>query len=164
MKYWNYFKYLIRHKWYVMLYCFRFGLYCRGLIHDLDKFLLSSFIPYAEYAWRLGSGVSLPEGLYMESNNTEFNAQWLKHRKNSKHHWQYWAYGTPREMDSNSILEMYCDWMGAMRCNGKGYKELKTWYAETRESRRLNERTLEIVDKLMQYKNEERRVKGNDIR
>lgn len=48
-KYWKYFKYVIRHKWYVLIECFKKGQYWRGITHDLSKFLPDEFIPYAKY-------------------------------------------------------------------------------------------------------------------
>lgn len=133
------------------------------------------FIIYARYAWKNGEKNALPEGFTMKIKDSEFSREWFKHRTQNKHHWQYFVekrllreeglggLWNPDPMDSKSILEMYCDWMGAMRCKGQGYKELKVWYADTRESRRLNERTLEIVDKLMQYKNEDHAVRNKKM-
>jgi len=48
-KYILYLKYIIRHKWYVGIECFKMGVYWRGITHDLSKFLPSEFIPYAKY-------------------------------------------------------------------------------------------------------------------
>jgi len=146
-----------------MLYCFKFNLYWEGIVHDLDKFLPWRFVVYARYAWTNGERKALPEGLFIATEYSEFNEEWLKHRESNKHHWQYWVYGSLREMDSKSILEMYCDWMGAMRCKGEGYEELKVWYADTRGSRRINEKTLKVIDKLMQYKNEDHAVRNKKV-
>ena len=49
MKYIKYLRYLIIHKFWVFIYCCQYGLYWRGIIHDLSKFLPSEFIPYANY-------------------------------------------------------------------------------------------------------------------
>jgi len=38
MRYLKYLKYLLRHKWFVMLECFKEGLFWLGLTHDLSKF------------------------------------------------------------------------------------------------------------------------------
>jgi len=48
-KYKQYLSYLIRHKWFVMLECFKEGLYWQGIIHDLSKFLPSKLFPYANF-------------------------------------------------------------------------------------------------------------------
>ena len=43
MKYIKYLRYLIIHKFWVFIYCCQYGLYWRGIIHDLSKFLPSEF-------------------------------------------------------------------------------------------------------------------------
>lgn len=45
----KYLGYLLRHKWYVGIECFKRGLYWRGIKHDWSKFLPSEFVPYANY-------------------------------------------------------------------------------------------------------------------
>ena len=47
--YYKYLQYVIKHKYYVMIECFKVGLYWRGLVHDMSKFRPSEFIPYARY-------------------------------------------------------------------------------------------------------------------
>ena len=48
-KHFQYASYVIRHKWFVMLACFRMGLYWRGIKHDLSKLLPSEWVPYTNY-------------------------------------------------------------------------------------------------------------------
>ena len=48
-KYTKYLNYVLRHKWYVMIECFKRGQYWRGIMHDMSKFRPSEFIPYAIY-------------------------------------------------------------------------------------------------------------------
>ena len=43
---WEYFKKVCRHKWHVGRACFRYGLYWRGIVHDLSKFSRAEFGPY----------------------------------------------------------------------------------------------------------------------
>jgi hypothetical protein len=47
--YWKYFKYVVKHKWYVFVACCKQGIIWRGIIHDMSKFLPSEFIPYARF-------------------------------------------------------------------------------------------------------------------
>lgn len=47
--YWKYFKYVLRHKWYVFLACLKYGLIWRGIVHDLSKFKPDEFIAYARF-------------------------------------------------------------------------------------------------------------------
>ena len=39
----------MRHKWYVMVECFKVGLYRQGIVHDLSKFSITEFMPSARY-------------------------------------------------------------------------------------------------------------------
>lgn len=48
-KYLKYFNYVFRHKWFVFVECFKFGLLWQGLIHDWSKFLPDEFIAYANF-------------------------------------------------------------------------------------------------------------------
>lgn len=49
MKYLKYLKYILKHKYYVAVECFKMGLIWRGLVHDLSKLRLSEFGAYANY-------------------------------------------------------------------------------------------------------------------
>ncbi len=52
MIYLKYLNYVIRHKWYVGMACFRNGLYWRAIVHDLSKLLPSELIPYARFFYQ----------------------------------------------------------------------------------------------------------------
>ena len=53
MKYIKYLLYVIQHKYYVFIECWKDGLYWHGITHDLSKFMPSEFFPYAR--WIYGS-------------------------------------------------------------------------------------------------------------
>lgn len=97
--YWQYLKYLARHKWYVFVECCKVGIPIRGLLHDMSKFRPSEYRPYARYFY----------GTWMENSNWHgdwrnvipyedtqdgvekaFDFAWLMHQKRNPHHWQYW--------------------------------------------------------------------------
>ena len=46
---WKHFKTITRHKWLVMKYCFRVGLYRQGLLHDLSKYSPVEFMAGCKY-------------------------------------------------------------------------------------------------------------------
>lgn len=48
-KYFKHFKTIVKHKWYVMKFCFKCGLYWRGLVHDLSKFSFAEFSASVAY-------------------------------------------------------------------------------------------------------------------
>lgn len=49
MKWWRHLKTINYHKWLVMRYCFRLGMYKQGLLHDLSKYSLTEFMVGAKY-------------------------------------------------------------------------------------------------------------------
>lgn len=144
IRYWKFFSYLIRHKWYVMLECFKYGLFWRGLVHDLDKFSPRIFLAFARYLY-LPKGGTAPirdvKGYYRPVNtgNPEMDRAWFLHQKFSQHHWQYWVQPVegPRElvddrlmveshtlpMSDSAIIEMVCDFRGA----GRALKSMDAW-------------------------------------
>jgi hypothetical protein len=75
----KYLAYLLRHRWFVMLACFREGLYWQGLIHDWSKFLPGEFLPYARYFY---SKVSVGETIEGVSENAPFCGKVIATRLN----------------------------------------------------------------------------------
>lgn len=148
MNYLRYFWHLLKHKRYVMIECFREGLIWRGLVHDLDKFRPSQFIPYVNY-------------YHNDCGKKAFDAAWERHKKGNKHHWQYWLLpdGTLLEMEYPYNLEMFCDWIGAGKARGKHsskndkYAEVRSFYLRKKNEKdekkrmKLHENTQKWVEK-----------------
>jgi hypothetical protein len=91
-RHWEYLKYVVRHRWFVMLACFQHGLIWRGLVHDLSKFLPSEWFPYARFFYepngtkktrRDKSGYYKPT----DTGDSAFDFAWLLHQKRNRHHW-----------------------------------------------------------------------------
>lgn len=147
----KYLWYIIKHKWYVMIECFKIGLIWRGLTHDLSKFLPCEFFPYMRYFY--GKDKKSPEEKIQIEKN--FNLAWLKHQKGNKHHWQYWILlcdngkEIPLEMPRNYIKEMICDWRGAGKAiNGKD--DIKEWYKNNKTKMQLETNTRAIVEVMLE--------------
>ena len=128
--FWQYFKYICIHKWYVFVECIKLGIWWRGITHDLSKFLPSEFFPYMNY-------------FYGNKKNKEaFDYAWLLHQKRNKHHWQYWILINDEDptkvlqMDLNSVKEMLADW-NAMSRKFKG--NTSDWYKKHKDKIQLNE-------------------------
>lgn len=164
IKYWKYMKYVIGHKWYVMLECFKCGLYWRGITHDLSKLLPSEFIPYAQYFYgnqsKDGINRGRKNGSYRagETIDDRFNYAWLLHQKRNKHHWQYWVLPLDDggvkifEIPEKYMLEMICDWNGAgMAINGK--KDTLNWYNKNKEHMQLNPKTRANIESRLRWHN-----------
>lgn len=134
--YLKYLKHILEHKKNVFIECWKKELYTHAFTHDLSKFSMKEFIPYAK--WFNGEfGVNWNGGTcqrweFAEHNKAkkEFDEAWQRHFVTNKHHWEYWCYDidkycpedpisprldelkldTPKDMPLNYIKQMICDW------------------------------------------------------
>lgn len=144
----NYLKYLLRHKWFVFIACLRIGASpWMGLIHDLSKFRLSEWLPYARCFYTADGSKQYKEG-------SAFTFAWNDHQKRNKHHWQFWLItwdrGTtePLRMPRRFVLEMVADWMGAGRAI-TGKWEAKEWYLKNCHTMQLHPETKLQVEQIL---------------
>lgn len=142
-KYVNYLWYIFKHKFFVMLECFKVGLYWRGITHDLSKLRLDELIPYVNY-FAGNIKRNRDETGYYKPTDTgcpAFDFAWFLHQKRNDHHWQWWAVpiegnglgvslSKPIEMSDDAMMEMVCDWRGAGRAQGT--PNVKAWYIKHR--------------------------------
>ena len=112
----NIFKHLktvCTHKYYVAKYCFKFGLYWQGIVHDLSKFLPIEFLTSVKYYQGNRSPIDA------EKEDKGYSIAWLHHFHNNKHHWCYWVDWdmkqnlTPYKIPYKYVIEAICDWIGA---------------------------------------------------
>ncbi|OQB06859.1 MAG: hypothetical protein BWY21_01861 [Parcubacteria group bacterium ADurb.Bin216] len=145
----RHFWYIVRHKWFVMIECFKVGLIWEGIVHDLDKFRIEYFVAYNKYQKRKLFKAQQPEELYPKTGDRGINREILRHRKTSPHHWQYYCYGRkqPSPMPDKYIKEMICDWVGAAKARGR--KNLMEWYSEAKDYMIFNEETKGKVDTML---------------
>jgi hypothetical protein len=149
-KYYQYLKYIVRHKWWVMYYCFRDGLIWRGITHDWHKFLPSEYIPYAKFFY--GKKIRDKTGYYKPTDTGDFafDFAWLLHQKRADHHWQWWV--LPEDgggvkvlaMSDHARREMICDWRGAGKAQGTP-DTLKWWMANNHKMQ-LHPNTREWIE------------------
>ena len=123
MKYFKYLNYLFWHKWYVMLECFDEGLYWRGIIHDLSKFMPNEFFPYMSFFYGKKEEIEQSEVGYFKSlktGNDKYDRACFIHEKRNMHHWQWWiqSNGEALEIEEPYLTEMICDWVGAAKAQG----------------------------------------------
>lgn len=97
------------HRFAVMKNCFKCGLYCQGLLHDLSKYSPQEFWESVKYF----QGDCSP--YRYEREHFGYAAGWLHHKGRNKHHWEYWYDDKPLEMPFNYFVEMICDRIGACR-------------------------------------------------
>lgn len=113
----KYIKHLIvisKHKFYVMIECFKRGLYWQGIIHDLSKYTPSEFIQSARYFQGNRTPISKIK------SELGYSSAWLNHKGHNKHHWEYWTDFYNGEIKAIKIPKRYldeivCDMIGASK-------------------------------------------------
>ena len=105
-------KTILIHKYYVFLECKKYGLYWRGLTHDLSKYSPSELFESIKYYQGYRSPYSYEKELY------GYALGWLHHKGRNKHHFEYWVdikdgKFTPIEMPYKYVLESVCDRIAA---------------------------------------------------
>lgn len=107
MKYIRYALTVLRHKFWTARYCFKAGLYWRGITHDLSKFSPSEFGAYARY---------FADDNPSDKVKAEFEQAWLHHQKHNSHHYEHWVInGQPSLMPFEDVLELVCNYLGAKK-------------------------------------------------
>jgi len=159
----KYLSYVLRHKWFVMIECFKVGLIWRGLVHDLDKFFPSLFFPYANH---FKSGIQKGRdktGYYKpyNSGDPDFDLAVHQHTQRNKHHWQFWVQPIDVEgvklhpMPEIFIKEMICDWEGASKAQGVKTGTILNWFDKNHNKMQLNKPTERRIEELLFEKYEE---------
>jgi len=153
-----YLRYVLRHKWFVLVAGRRVGLsFWVLLFHDWTKFLPREWWPYVRQFYNPdGSKRNVRDatGAYDPNVQPEsFKLAWLKHQRN-KHHWHAWiSIGddgsmTPLPMPERYIQEMVADWMGAGRAQ-HGRWECVEWYMANKDKMVLHPKTRRYVENLL---------------
>jgi len=160
----KYLKYVLVHKYYVAIECFKEGLIWRGLAHDMSKLKPDEFIPYANFFYgnkeddikkgRNKTGYYKPT----DTGDRAFDFAWLLHQKRNRHHWQWWILpeddGGAKilEMEEKYLKEMICDWVGAGKAQGHfspkedKYLETRNWYVANNSKMQLHENTRKYIE------------------
>lgn len=152
LKYFKYLWYVIRHKWYVLVECWKVGLYWRGIVHDLSKLTPAEFLPYVNTFYGDKPSPRDSTGAYDPIKvSAEFDKAWLHHQHNNPHHWQYWVLRGDQDaqkvlkMPFEYMMEMVCDWRGAGKAI-KGRDEVKEWYTANKDNMLLHDDTRDEVE------------------
>lgn len=129
----KHFKIVCIHKFWVGYYCFKCGLYWRGIKHDMSKFSPVEFFESVKYY----TGTSSPIDKCKKEKG--YSEAWLHHRGRNDHHYEYWTDnydkgGVALLMPLNCVIETVCDYLGAGRAyygNDKfTYTKELIWYLE----------------------------------
>ncbi len=142
-----------RHKYYVMKFCFKCGIYKRGLLHDLSKYGITEFMSSAKYFQGNRSPIDA------EKAETGYSIAWQHHKGHNPHHWEYWIdnLGTyenkPIKIPYEYVVEMICDWLGAGIVYSKNkpdydkpYSEPLEYYNKFKKERLLHKETQNLIE------------------
>lgn len=154
IKHFRYARYLFRHKWFVLVECWKRGLYWRGIMHDMSKFLPSEWFPYCNffYGKKKQAPIRDKTGYYKptDTGDKAFDFAWLLHQKRNRHHWQWWTLpeddgGTKiLEMEYPYNVEMICDWLGAGKALGT--PSVNAWYNKNKNKMKLHPSTRMFIE------------------
>lgn len=143
MIYLRYLKYIIRHKWFVFLECWKEGLYLHAFLHDLSKLLPCEFFPYAHKFYGKNA---LINGMF--NVEYDFRMAWLHHQRCNKHHWEYWVMGDGKVMPipEKYIRQILCDWRAMSRAFNN---DVKYWFQNNREKMILHPETDTFIQDIL---------------
>ena len=152
-RYWQHFKTITKHKWYVQKFCFKCGYYKRGILHDLSKYSFVEFFSSARYFQGNRSPIEA------EKDVKSYSLAWQHHKGHNPHHWEYWIdnigtyKNTPIKIPYEYVIEMICDWLGAGIVYSKQkvdydkpYKEPLEYYKKCRDERIFNKETQDLIE------------------
>ena len=156
-RYWNYLKYVLRHKWFVFLACWELGIPWQGIIHDWHKFMPREFIPYARFFNNPDGSKRIVRdkvGYYKPdfTGDPDFDMAWFWHQKLGKHHWQYWTHPASEtkeniivhEIPEKYLKEMFADWIGAGKAQGT--PDTAAWYLAHKNEMQIHEDSRRILE------------------
>lgn len=154
-----YARYVMRHKWFVLLGGLRTRTSLwRLLVHDWSKLTPAEWGPYVRQFYNSDGSkrdVRRPDGGYnLAEQPWEFRQAWLHHQRHTKHHWQCWVLlgdngqTVALEIPEKFIREMVADWMGAGRAI-TGRWDVGSWYAKNRDLMVMHPATRARVDALV---------------
>lgn len=112
-------KYLLKHKYYVAIACFKYGLYWQGITHDLDKLFTNKTCAEhhrtAKHHWE-----------YWEDD--PFNKMLVFYQGE-----EFVATPIPEKY----LLEMLCDWWGSWKARDSKMTP-KQWYKKNKDVMHLH--------------------------
>ncbi|MGI6029916.1 MAG: DUF5662 family protein [Eubacteriales bacterium] len=160
MKWLGHLRTVCHHKWLVMNYCFRLGLYWQGLTHDLSKFSPTEFRVGAKYF----QGDRSPNE--MERLEKGYSTAWLHHKGRNRHHLEYWIdYSLDSrqplagmKMPPRYVAEMLCDRLAACRTyRGQAYMPADPYeyYLRSKHHYVMHPDTQALLEKLLRMIQEE---------
>lgn len=152
MKIWKHLIRILRHKFWVAKYCFKLGLYWRGITHDMSKFSPVEFLESVKYY----NGNSSPIVECKRING--YSKAWMHHRGHNDHHYEYWIDkldegGVPLIIPKEAALELICDYIGASHAyNDKKFTfngEHSWWMVKSSEPMRMHPAIKNFISRVL---------------
>jgi len=153
--YWNHLKLISKHKYLVMKYCFKSGLYLQGILHDLSKFTPLEFLTSCKY---YSNGSKSPNEA--EKEKIGYSLVWLNHRGRNRHHEEFWidfnenGEAVPIKIPEKYVFEMVIDWIAA----GKVYMKDKwtqssplEYYFNVKNNIILHDETFSLFEHILKF-------------
>lgn len=156
MMHWNYLKYVVRHKWFVLWASWHLGVPWLGLLHDWTKFTPAEWTPYARRFFGPKPTVRNATGGYdpLKTGDPAFSAAWTHHYTHNKHHWQAWVRSFPDDgctyleaIPTRYCREMVADWIGAGRAQGK--PDTMAWYQANKDTLDVTPGTRKCIEHIL---------------
>ncbi len=153
MNWYGHLKTINHHKWLVMKYCFKLGMYKQGLLHDMSKYGPTEFLVGAKYY----QGTRSPNNAEREDKG--YTSAWLHHKGRNKHHLEYWIdYDIENngmvgcKMPVKYVVEMFIDRIAASRnYNKDNYTDSfpLNYYNKGKSKYLLHDDTRALLEKLL---------------
>lgn len=160
----DYFKSVLKHKWYVFLAGIETSAPIWNLIiHDWSKFTPSEFNAYAEFFFKNNEGMTLDETKKFRNEHPEltdpeirfaFLQAWLYHQRRNPHHWQFWILMQDEDptmalkIPEKYVREMVADWAGAGRAY-TGKWVVQEWYQKNKSKIQLHPESRILVEQIL---------------
>jgi len=146
-KHWLYFRFVARHKWFVLLEGLKLWvpIWCL-ILHDWDKF---TPVEWFAYKRRFDNGNDFTQMV----NDEPYHMAYHMHMRRNKHHWQWWV--TMRDggktrvlpIDETSRREFLADMRGMGRTIDK--PNIGPWYLKNRDMMILHPETREWIEMML---------------
>ena len=116
---------ITKHRHTVIRHCFRCGIGCQGLMHDLSKYMPCELLTGAKYYQGNRSPNERERELF------GYSTAWMHHKGRNRHHFEYWVDLNPQTrqyepvpMPTRFLAEMFCDRVAASKIyRGKEYTD-----------------------------------------
>ena len=152
-KAWGHLKTITRHRFLVMVGCFRVGLIRQGLTHDLSKYSPTEFWEGARYY----QGNRSPNAAEREDKG--YSEAWMHHKGRNRHHYEYWTDMNRQTrcyesvpMPKRYLAEMVMDRIAACKTyEGKAYTPASAlnYFLKSRERELMHPKTREELEVLL---------------